>query len=128
MVLLLMAGVGAAWLAWRKIKIWLRRRIQVEDFALASEKPTLLYFSSTDCVPCRSQQSPIIASLSQVMGQEARFQEYDALDHPDLARRYQVLTVPTMVVVSSGGDVVAVNYGVTQAEKLRRQLISASGA
>jgi hypothetical protein len=37
-----------------------------------------------------------------------------------------VLTVPTTVVIAPNGEVVAVNYGVTQAKKLQRQLAAAA--
>jgi len=121
-LLVAIAGTGALWLAWRGIKLWLRRSIRVDQGTLNDDKPTLLYFSSPDCAPCHLQQSPILASLHETLGDCVSFQEYDAVAHPDLARRYRVLTVPTTVVVTPHGEVVAVNYGVTQAEKLQRQL------
>ena len=65
-------------------------------------------------------------TLRQRMGESVCFQEYDAVAHPDIAGRYRVLTVPTTVVIAPGGEVVAVNYGVTQADKLRRQLADAA--
>ena len=83
-------------------------------------------FSSPDRAPCFLQQSPILASLREVLGDCINFQEVDAVAHPDLARRYRVLTVPTTVVITPDGDVLAVNYGVTQAGKLRRQLEAAA--
>jgi thioredoxin-like negative regulator of GroEL len=128
--LLLLACVGmlVLWLAWQGAKVWLRRGIRVDTAALTPEMPTLLYFSSESCAPCRLQQAPTIDVLRQRMDGRARFQEYDALEHPDLVRRYKVLTVPTTVVVAPCGDVVAVNYGVTQADKLRHQLDEAEDA
>ncbi len=121
-LLVAIAGMAALWLAWRGIKLWLRHSIRVDQETLNDDKPTLLYFSSPDCAPCHLQQSPILASLQEALGDCVSFQEYDAVAHPDLARRYRVLTVPTTVVITPHGDVVAVNYGVTQAEKLKRQL------
>lgn len=121
-LLVAIAGTGALWLVWRGIKLWLRHSIRVDQGTLNDDKPTLLYFSSPDCAPCHLQQSPILASLHETLGDCVSFQEYDAVAHPDLARRYRVLTVPTTVVVTPHGEVVAVNYGVTQAEKLQRQL------
>jgi thiol-disulfide isomerase/thioredoxin len=99
-----------------------RRSIQADgDIALA-DKSTLLYFSSDECAPCRLQQAPAIDSLRQEMGERAQFYEYDAVTHPELAQQYRVLTVPTTVVVDPCGEVAAVNYGLTQAEKLQHQL------
>lgn len=120
------AGMAALWLFWQATKLWLRRSIRVDQETLNDDRPTLLYFSSPDCAPCILQQSPILASLRELLGDCVNFQEYDAVAHPDLARRYRVLTVPTTVVIASNGEVTAVNYGVTQADKLHRQLEAAA--
>lgn len=121
-LLVAIAGMAVLWLAWRGIKLWLRHSIRVDQETLNDDKPTVLYFSSPDCAPCHLQQSPILTSLHETLGDCVSFQEYDAVAHPDLARRYRVLTVPTTVIITPHGEVVAVNYGVTRAEKLQRQL------
>ncbi len=125
-LLVVLAVTGMLWVVWQGIKLWLRRSIHVDRDTPNDGRPALLYFHSDDCVPCRLQQSPIVASLRQRMGESVRFQEYDAVAHADMAGRYRVLTVPTTVVIAPGGKVVAVNYGVTQADKLRRQLADAA--
>ena len=125
-LLAVLAGSGLFWLLWRGVKYWMRRSIQVDGSSFHSDRPTLLYFYTDDCAPCRLQQMPILASLQEMMGDGVRFQEYDALANPDVAGRYRVLTVPTTVVLAPDGAVVAVNYGVTQSGKLRRQLEDAS--
>lgn len=121
-LLVALAATGVLWVVWQGIKLRLRRSIHVDRVTLNDGRPTLLYFHSDDCAPCRLQQRPILASLQQRMGESVRFQECDAVAHPDIARRYRVLTVPTTVVIAPGGKVVAVNYGVTRADKLQRQL------
>jgi thioredoxin 1 len=118
-------GLGLLWLAWRGANTWLRRSIQVDEGTLNSDRPALLYFSSPDCAPCRLLQAPILDSLRNTFGNCVHFQEYDAVAQPEFARRYRVLTVPTTVVIGSDGDVVAINYGVAQADKLHRQLLEA---
>jgi thioredoxin 1 len=125
-LLIALAGMGGLWLAWWGLKSRLRRSIRVNREALNDDYPTLLYFHSDDCAPCRVQQSPILDSLQQELGDCVRFQDYDALAYPELARRYRVLTVPTTVVIAPGGEVVAVNYGVARADKLQRQLEEAA--
>lgn len=125
-LLIALAGMASLWLAWRGVKVWLRRSIRVDREISQDNRPTLLYFHSKECAPCRLQQSPILASLQKTLGDGVHFRDYDALAHPDLARRYRVLTVPTTVVIAPDGEVLAVNYGVTQADKLRRQLKQAT--
>ena len=96
------------------------------DQVIKKVDTTALYFSSPDCAPCHLQQSPILASLHERLGDCVSFEEYDAMAHPDLARCYRVLSVPTTVVITPNGEVAAVNYGVTQASKLHRQLEAAA--
>jgi len=124
-VLIALAGMAGIWLIWWGLKLGLRHSIQVDAETLEDRRPALLYFSSMDCAPCRLQQTPILDSLRQALGNSVRFQEYDAVENPEAAGRYRVLTVPTTVVIAPGGEVVAINYGLTQAEKLRRQLAEA---
>jgi len=124
-LLIALAGIGALGLAWRGMKLGLRRSIQVDPETLEHDRPAMLYFSSVDCAPCRLQQAPILDGLRQSLGNSVRFQEYDVVENPQLASRYRVLTVPTTLVIARGGEVVAVNYGLAQADKLRRQLAQA---
>ena len=63
-----LAGAGGLWLIWWGIKSGLRRSIRVEREILSDDYPTLLYFHSVDCAPCRHQQGPIVASLEQDLG------------------------------------------------------------
>jgi hypothetical protein len=60
------------------------------------------------------------------VGLRRSIREYDALEHAELARQFRVLTVPTTVVIAPDGGVVAVNYGVTQSNKLQHQLAKAT--
>ena len=125
-LLIALAGMGGLWLAWRALKSRLRRSIHVDREILEDAYPTLLYFHSDDCAPCRLQQTPILASLQKDLGDCVHFRDYDALAHPELARQYRVLTVPTTVVIAPDGKVVAINYGVARADKLQRQLEEAA--
>jgi thioredoxin-like negative regulator of GroEL len=114
-----------AWLAWLGAKWLLHRNVRADGGPTGDRRPALIYFSSPDCVPCRWQQAPIVEGLRQALGDRVHFEEVDALADPEKARQYHVLTVPTTVVVSSDGQVVAINYGVTQANRLSQQLARA---
>lgn len=80
-------------------------------------RPHVLYFTTPTCAVCRTHQEP---ALRRLEGIEVR--KVDAIENPELAKRYHVYTVPTTVVLGSDGVPVAVNYGYAPAEKLRRQL------
>ena len=87
LLLLVFAGMVALWLAWQGAKAWLRRGIRVDTGALAPEMPTLLYFSSEHCAPCRLQQAPAIELLRQRLGE--RFRPELELDYIErLLRRF----------------------------------------
>lgn len=124
----ILLGLGLAWLAWQAVKSQLRRGIEVEGSLLQAGRPTLLYFSSENCAPCRLQQAPIVSLIRQEWGAGVDIYEYDAVEHADLARRYRILTVPTTVVIAPGGEVVTVNYGLARLDQLRRQLLEAGAA
>lgn len=121
-VSVLVAGLAVLWLAWQGIKLALRRSIPSGPAEPAGGRPALLYFSGPDCAPCRLQQGPVVAGLRESFDGRVRIEEHDAIAQPELAARYRVLTVPTTVVLAPDGEVVAINYGVTPAAKLRRQL------
>ncbi len=109
----------------------------------------LLDFWATWCGPCRAQ-SPIVERISQRwrdqgvvvvgvntdtpdQGDPAAFARSHGLSYPivhdaigDVARTYDVESLPTLVVVSRTGRVVAVRTGVTddaQLERLIRQAL-----
>jgi hypothetical protein len=48
--------------------------------------------------------------------------DVDAPDEPELTQRYQVLTVPTTVVLDAMGRARAVNYGFANSAKLLEQV------
>jgi len=86
------------------------------------DRPVVLAFTGDYCLPCKTQQHPALEQLRDQIGDVLDIQEVDALERADLAQRYGVLTVPTTVVLDRARHVIAINYGVTSADKLARQL------
>ncbi|HBY97950.1 MAG: thioredoxin family protein [Ardenticatenaceae bacterium] len=108
---------------------WLRRHQVAQVIAgdeAARDRPTLLYFSGEWCAPCRYQQAPIIERLRAEMTDHVVIRAVDAVDNAELAARYGVLSVPTTVIISPSGRVVARNTGVVDDGTLRRQLARAA--
>jgi thiol-disulfide isomerase/thioredoxin len=118
--LIILAGLGLLWLGWRYYKLKVAQSIQ--PIETAAGRPTLLYFSADFCTPCKLQQTPIVDRLTAKLGASITVKQYDATEHPDLASRYKVLTLPTTVVLDSQGHVVHINYGVASQAKLEAQL------
>ena len=87
-------------------------------------KPVLFDFFATWCGPCR-MQTPIIEDLHKKMGDTVDFQKIDVDQHMDLAGKYGISVVPTLII-EKDGKVVHRLEGVTDAvtlEKLLRPLV-----
>jgi thioredoxin 1 len=118
--LVILGGLTLLWLGWRYYKLKLIQ--SVEPGETAPGIPTLLYFSADYCAPCKLQQQPIVDSLVAQFGESLVVKRYDVTEHPDLASRYKVLTLPTTVILDSQGHVAHINYGVASQAKLEAQL------
>ncbi|CAN5878851.1 hypothetical protein BH23ACT11_BH23ACT11_19140 [soil metagenome] len=83
--------------------------------------PGVLYFASRTCTPCR-EQSRVVERLNQRTNRALNLVKIDVDGEPDLASHWDVLTVPTTVVLDSGGRIQSVNHGTASQKKLLRQL------
>jgi Thioredoxin len=82
----------------------------------------ILAFSSEDCHQCHTLQMPVLRRVVEARGDAVFVEEVDAPSSPELTRRYQVLTVPTTVLLDASGKAHAVNYGFTNAMSLLQQV------
>ena len=85
--------------------------------------PTIVYFTTPTCVPCRTQQQPALMLLQRELGDDhIQIVEIDATEHPDAADRWGVFCAPTTFLLDARGEPREVNHGVADADKLKRQL------
>jgi len=91
-------------------------------FAKLPNKPVIVYFTTPDCVPCKTVQRPALRKLSGLMGDKLEVIEIDATERPDLAKQWGVMSVPTTFLLDARGDARYVNNGVARMEKLMEQL------
>jgi thiol-disulfide isomerase/thioredoxin len=83
----------------------------------------ILYFTTPDCAPCRTQQKPALQRLKTRFGEDhLQLIEVNTYESPDLASRWGVMSVPTTFIIDRQGQPRFVNHGVTSAEKLFAQL------
>jgi hypothetical protein len=82
----------------------------------------ILNFSSADCSQCFRLQAPALRRLLEARSGEVTILNVDAPNTPELAQRYQVLTVPTTVVLDASGQAQAVNFGFAPTERLLAQV------
>lgn len=90
---------------------------------LQSGIPTIVYFTTPTCIPCRTQQQPTLSRLQEEM--EVQIVKIDATEDSHAADRWGVFSAPTTFVLDSQKRVHNVNYGVADLPTLKRQLEAA---
>lgn len=85
-------------------------------------KPVIVYFTTPDCVPCKTIQRPALDKLTTTLGDKLQVIEIDATERPDLAKTWGVMSVPTTFLLNARGEARYINNGVARAEKLMEQL------
>ena len=60
-------------------------------------KPVLIDFYADWCGPCRLQ-SPIVEELGRRMGDQIEVKKINVDDHMDLANKYRIYVVPTLII------------------------------
>ncbi|HET6878819.1 MAG TPA: thioredoxin [Pirellulales bacterium] len=95
-----------------------------EAEVLASEVPVLVDFWSPTCGPCRMME-PVIKELAGEAGGQFQVKKINVWDEPDLAARYQIGAVPTLLVFKHG-EVVWSAQGVQDKRKLLKALQEAA--
>jgi len=60
-------------------------------------KPVLIDFYADWCGPCRLQ-SPIVEELARRMGDQVDVKKINVDDNMDLANRYRIYVVPTLII------------------------------
>jgi thioredoxin 1 len=87
-------------------------------------RPILYDFFATWCGPCRIQ-TPILEELGKRMGDAVEIKKVDVDQHMDLAEKYGIRVVPTLIIEKEG-KVVQMMEGVTDGatlEKILRPLV-----
>ena len=92
------------------------------DEYIARTPVRILAFSSADCHQCHTMQAPALQRVTGARKYQVSVEEIDAPGSPELTRLYQVLTLPTTVVLDAAGHVHAVNYGFASTQRLLEQV------
>lgn len=87
-----------------------------EQEVLRSQKPVLVDFWATWCGPCR-MQAPVLEEIAAELGEELTVGKVNVDDAPDLASRYGVLSIPTLMLFQNG-EVIRKTVGFTPREEL----------
>ncbi len=68
---------------------------------IQSNKPTLVDFYATWCGPCKAM-TPIIQQLGKELQSTARVLKIDVDKNPATAARFQIRSVPTLMIFKNG--------------------------
>lgn len=88
---------------------------------IEGEKPTLVDFFATWCGPCK-MQSPILEQVKTSVGEQANVVKVDIDANRELAAKYSVQSVPTLIIFKKG-EAVWRAVGVQQAALLEQKLL-----
>jgi thioredoxin 1 len=72
-----------------------------EQEVLRSEQPVVVDFWAPWCGPCR-MIAPIMSDLAEEHGERVKFTKLNVDENPQVASRYNILSIPTVVLFEGG--------------------------
>lgn len=66
-----------------------------------SPKPVVVDFSAEWCGPCK-MMAPILKEVASKVGEKARIIKIDVDRNQEVARKYQIVSVPTIMIFKNG--------------------------
>lgn len=82
--------------------------------------PILVDFFAAWCSPCQ-RQSPILEEVASILGDRAIVAKLNVDESPDIAMKYGVASIPTMIIFKGGKEVDRI-VGLTPANVLIQKI------
>src|SRR5258708_9185394 len=116
LIILALIGIatgGAVWMGRRFVAARRRQALAAAPLPSSARDTTpvrILAFSNEECVQCRPLQMPALRRVLAAHPRAAAPADIHAPATPTLTSRYNILTVPSTVVLDAAGRARAVNY------------------
>ena len=91
-----------------------------DEIMASAEKPVLVDFWATWCGPCR-MLAPVIAKVAEKYEGKIKVGKVNVDDEPELAAKYEVAAIPTILRLE-GGEVVEKTMGFMPQDQLEEAL------
>jgi thioredoxin len=75
--------------------------VNFDERVLNSEQPVLVDFWAEWCAPCR-MLSPVIDEVAGQYGDKAKVGKVNIDEQPELAQRFSVMSIPTLIMFKDG--------------------------
>ncbi|HDP95379.1 MAG TPA: thioredoxin [Candidatus Aminicenantes bacterium] len=75
------------------------------DTALSTAETVVFDFSSPGCAPCRKVPALLESVIDELSLQDIQTYEINVSQVPELAARYMVLSVPTLIIFRNGTEI-----------------------
>lgn len=79
----------------------------------------VMYFSTQYCGPCKMFK-PVVQEVSQELG--LTIQYIDAQQNPEITQKYDIRSVPTIVITDTNGNIQFKNTGILSKVALKAAL------
>ena len=74
------------------------------DALIAAGKPVIIDLYAEWCAPCK-MMAPIFGRVAEAAADKAEFVKIDIDVRPQIADRYGVMSVPTIIGIAAGGEI-----------------------
>lgn len=75
-----------------------------ETEVMEARVPVLVDFWASWCGPCK-MMSPVVDQIAEEMGQNAKVCKINIDEQPELASKYNVMSIPTFILLKNGKEI-----------------------